>query len=568
MKLRGKMLLMGLAPILLVVLSTVYIAEQQINNVINSLVEDQLKAVCVMEEGAISLISGNQLRVTEQGNLENGMSVHVTMNTATPDQIKEESNIDISVYFGDTCYMSTIKDTSGERIHGSQADAKVVKAVLEGGKPYFTDNVKINNTTYYAYYIPMYNKTESTPCAMVCTAYKASMVADRIAKVINLLVMVGVVVAIIGAVIIVIASNGIISRITYAVGFISQVADGNLTVAIDNNKAANKDEVAVLLRAVDSLKDKLVVVISQIIANSTEVSQSSAAIGKEAGETSSAVDHVESAVLEIAEGATSQASDTAAATENVINMGVIIEETHDNVASLRAAADNMEQGGNKARQVLKELDAINHQTTASIDVIYEQTNTTNKSANKIYEATNLITDIADETSLLSLNASIEAARAGEAGRGFAVVASQIQKLAEQSNNSAKRIEEIITTLVSDSEKAVETMDSVKSIMAKQSVLVEETGAIFGEVLSGIETQRADLEKISDSTNRLDSARVTVTDIVQSLSAIAEEYAASTEETSAATTQVNASIQSMNSSAEGLQSVAKKLTDSVNIFKVK
>ena len=96
------------------------------------------------------------------------------------------------------------------------------------------------------------------------------------------------------------------------------------------------------------------------------------------------------------------------------------------------------------------------------------TDQTNESAAKIQEVTSLISSIAEETNLLSLNASIEAARAGEAGRGFAVVAEEIGKLAEQSNQSAKQIEDIIAQLVADSSRSVKTMEAVREITSRQS----------------------------------------------------------------------------------------------------
>ena len=121
----------------------------------------------------------------------------------------------------------------------------------------------------------------------------------------------------------------------------------------------------------------------------------------------------------------------------------------------------------QAMSILKELMEVNDQTKLSIDEIYEQTNITNASAQKIKAATDIIASIAEETNLLSLNASIEAARAGEQGRGFAVVASQIQKLAEQSNDSAKQIDDITNVLIQDSTHAVDTMQGVQKIMAVQ-----------------------------------------------------------------------------------------------------
>ncbi len=153
-------------------------------------------------------------------------------------------------------------------------------------------------------------------------------------------------------------------------------------------------------------------------------------------------------------------------------------------------------------------------------MIYEQTNTTNESAMKIREATTLITSIAEETNLLSLNASIEAARAGDQGRGFAVVASQIQKLAEQSNESARQIENIIDSLIEDSQKSVATMEDVKKIMESQSESVGRTNERFTQVRNGITQSLDGVNQIADKTKRLDEARVNVVDVVQNLTAIA------------------------------------------------
>ena len=245
----------------------------------------------------------------------------------------------------------------------------------------------------------------------------------------------------------------------------------------------------------------------------------------------------------------------------------MIEETNAEVKRLQENADSMEKAGIEANEVLDKLQAINKRTVESIAVIAEQTNTTNDSAKKIAEATNLITDIAEETSLLSLNASIEAARAGEAGRGFAVVADQISKLADQSDASARRIEEIINQLMLDAKKSVETMTDVQKIMAEQSDMVTKTGEIFEGVIEGIKISREEIDSISRSSEKLNKSRESVVQVVETLSAVAQENMASTQETSASTTQVSASIQEMTSSATMLQDISTKLEDSVNVFKI-
>ena len=270
---------------------------------------------------------------------------------------------------------------------------------------------------------------------------------------------------------------------------------------------------------------------------------------------------------EIAAGAGGQAEETQKATEAIILMGNMIEETASDLGVINQNAVSVKQRGETTIGTLKELEKINKQAKDSIDIIYEQTNVTNESAQKIKEAIDLITDIAEETNLLSLNASIEAARAGEQGRGFAVVAAQIQKLAEQSNDSARQIEDIVLSLIADSNKAVETMNEVKEIMQRQTDNVAETDAQVMQVISEVEQSIKAIGEVTVKTEKINETRAGVVDTVQNLSAIAEENAASTQETSAAVTQVSSIIGGIADNAKNLKDIAAELDNSMKVFEV-
>lgn len=326
-----------------------------------------------------------------------------------------------------------------------------------------------------------------------------------------------------------------------------------------------KDETGQMARAIGDLREKLVTIVSQIKSQSELLYNASTELDTNASHTTSTVGNVETAVNEIATGATNQASETQKATDDIVNMGNMIEHTNSQVENLTSTANLMRESSEEAAATLEELDNINQQAIASIDVIYEQTNITNISALKIKEATTLISSIAEETNLLSLNASIEAARAGEAGRGFAVVASQIQKLADQSNESANQIDQIIHALIEDSEKAVKTMDEVKTIMNLQSENVHKTGQVFEQVRDGISSSISGVGEIATRTTQLDKARGDVVDVVQNLTAIAQQNAASTEETSASVMEVSNVMQEIMENANRLKEIASILEENMNSF---
>lgn len=329
----------------------------------------------------------------------------------------------------------------------------------------------------------------------------------------------------------------------------------------------HKDEIGSMSKAVSQLREKLAGVVENIRTHSEMLMTASDDLSSSASETATTMDQVENAVNDIAQGANSQAEETQAATENVVEMGDMVEESKEVVERLVDYASKMKESSNRAKEILTELDQVNRKTEQYIDVIAKQTDTTNDSAQKISEAASMITEIAEETNLLSLNASIEAARAGEQGRGFAVVASQIQKLAEQSNESAQQIGDIISVLLADSKKAVEIMSDVRASMKEQSEHVERTDQAFGEISTEVDGSIKAMHYISDKMNQMDEARSKVIDVVQALTAIAEENAASTEETSAAVTEVSAIVTGISEKSEELRKVAEDMEDSMSIFKI-
>lgn len=276
---------------------------------------------------------------------------------------------------------------------------------------------------------------------------------------------------------------------------------------------------------------------------------------------------VNDAIADMAQGAMTQAESTEDATKHVSEMGDNIHTTTNYVESLNKQAGEMAISSKEALETIQALGQINIQTREQIEIIYKQTGTTNESVQKIKQATELINSIAEETNLLSLNASIEAARAGEAGRGFAVVADQISKLADQSSESAHQIEEVVRTLLENSDKEVEIMSRVKEVIGQESSELERTQQIFASVYEGIGASIDAVRNIAEKAESLDTSRANVIDIVSTLSSIAEENAASTEQTSASTAELNSTIYGITADMDRLKRAVEELSAQMGRFRV-
>lgn len=325
------------------------------------------------------------------------------------------------------------------------------------------------------------------------------------------------------------------------------------------------DEVGVIANATNNLVESISEVIIRLKEESSSLYETANAMLENSGVAMDSIREVEKSVQEIAEGATDQALETQNASASVIHIGGMIESSTSRSSELNDIAANIQKASGNVVETLKVLIEINDQSKTAIEEINRQTYSTNESALKIRDAAGLITSIAEETNLLSLNASIEAARAGEQGRGFSVVASQIQKLAEQSNQSARQIDQIINALIADSSQAVNTMDNVMHIMDEKSRHLISTREQFDEVSMNINETRNGIATINDTITEMDKERNNVVNVVQSLSAISEENAAATEETLASTELVESMMDEMNGIANKLFDISKDIDNSINDF---
>lgn len=563
MKMQSKMLTMSLFPLIILGLTTIIFGNARIKEVVTNNIENGLRGTAVAVRDAIDYADEGEYHV-EDGTLYKG-EFDVTNVTDMADHIQTSADTDITVFYGNTRYMTSILDAQGNRAIGTTASEEVARKVLDGQQEYFSSDANVNGAAYFGYYIPIIENGNSV--GMVFAGMPQADAKAQINKIISLIAGIMVLFVFLFSASTILVVKSMAKGLIRGASALEQVATGKLNVELNSKFAERKDEIGQISRAVQKLKQELTSVITEIMGNSKELHESSELLHEKTNASMEHINQIERAVDEIAQGAGSQAQETQSATENVISMGNMIEDTSKEITTLNENAKQIKTLGQDAVTTIEELQKINQKTRESMDMIYNQTNTTNSSAQRIKEATALITEIAEETNLLSLNASIEAARAGEQGRGFAVVAGQIQKLAEQSNESARQIEEIITSLLDDSGKAVETMEAVKEIMDEQNANVERTNDQVRQVIGQVDDSIAAIGRIAQQSEKLNETRITITDTVQNLTAVAEENAAGTQESAASVAQIGELIRDITRIAGQQKAIADKLKENMSIFEL-
>lgn len=566
MNIKKKILMIAIGPVLMLGVISIFFISTQVRKAVTSEIEEALKGTAAATLAAYDQNAGDYIQSTN-GDIWKG-SYNISKSESLVDKIKSNSGMDVTFFYGDERIMTSAKDANGDRVLGSRAGDKIVEKVLKGGEEYFSSAVSIEGELNYGYFMPVHqNNSDNQIIGMIFVGTnlkeKEAVVKRILSSICSSVIVVMLICIAVG-----IRLAGSMSRnIKTSIQMVGRLAEGNLDVWVDDKLLKKKDEIGELSRVTITLRDTMRSTIKEITDNAKALLEASQLLGTAADNTNGTMNDVRTAVSQVVDNSQLQAENSQSTSEQMKIMGDNITETSNEAELLSGNAASMQSSSEKASKTLLSLRQINEDVKKIIGEVQEQTNRTNESVKKIQAATTFINSIAEDTGLLSLNASIEAARAGDSGRGFAVVAEQIKNLSEQSNESSKEIEATAEVLRADSEKAVQAMQQMQEIIASQSESMQETQQVVAEVIEEIAGSMKSIAQIKESSERLEGARNEVLQAVEHLSEISSENLDSTKSTYEQTEIVADTFKQVYNSADELKTIADKLVKSIEYFKM-
>ncbi len=559
-----KLLAMCLVPMLAICISITMFSATALKSGIEDEIEKSLQIVATSVNETYTNLYEGDYKVGQSGNVTKGDKAISGDNTLI-DGLKEKTGFEVSFLFGNMRLLTTVRNVNGSRANGLPADADIYKQV-ELGEAVYVKDCEIVASTYYTYYQPLIN-SDGTVIGAIEVAKEASSVSKLISGQVIKIVIFAICFVAVAIVCVLLLSRTIVSSMHEIHKFLNKLKGGDLGARANNKELRRNDELGDIYRMAVNVQETLKKIVLDIKDSTDDLLQSADLLALMSQETKTTMEGVVLAVDEISQGALTQADSSATANDNVVKISEQIDLITQEVEQLTKLAGRMDADEKESVQIVEELSLSNEDTKASIDKVGAQITIMHQSITGIRSAVEVIQNIADETDLLSLNASIEAARAGESGRGFAVVAEQICKLADQSSKSATEIDKIIEEFLQISEKMVAIMGEVKVNMNIQQEKLAETREKYQDVTKGVENSLTNIDNIRGKVEVLSDSRNTIRDMIEDLAAISQENAASSQTTMDAAQNVNEIMQELQSASENLQRLSDGLKDGLSIFTI-
>ncbi len=450
------------------------------------------------------------------------------------------------------------------------------KEVISGPKGFkFSDkkffneikNSKEGGYKYVSYkgesYLFLYDKV-SYGDGIVCVLVPKAVIVEKANDIRLFTVLTIIACCIIAVVIGSILALGISKTINKINDVMKQTAEGDLTGKLQVNR---KDEFRLLSGNIGNMIFSIKKLIKKMTRVSEQVQDSAVQVNDNSDVLYEATKDIKTSIEFIEQGLIQQSEDTESCLRQMSDLSDRINAVSDSTVEIGNIANKTQETVNNGMGIVTELGERVKDTTDITKNIIEDIASLEQESRAINSIISTINEIAEETNLLSLNASIEAARAGEAGRGFAVVSDEIRKLAEQSSEAAEQISEIIDRIQSRVKVTISTAMKAEDIVNYQAEALGTTVNVFQEIRGQVDTLAQDLDTISVSVKGMEEAKNDTMEAIASISTTSNETeAASTELTKSAERQMQA-VEVLNTAVKQLQLNSNELDESISVFKV-
>jgi methyl-accepting chemotaxis protein len=347
---------------------------------------------------------------------------------------------------------------------------------------------------------------------------------------------------------------------------LKEIAEGEGDLTRELTIKSN-DELGEFAQSFNQMTANLRNLIRQVGSSTEQVAASAEELSATSEQASTASELIATTTQEVSAGTEKQVSSVEESSKAIHEMSAGVQQIAANANSASSKAiktsETATEGNEAIQTAVKQMNSINHTVSELAQLIKGL----GDRSNQIGEIVEVITDIAEQTNLLALNAAIEAARAGEHGRGFAVVADEVRKLAEQSSGSAQQITELISTIQGETTKAVQSMELGTKEVADGINVVNSAGHSFETIRHSINEVTQQIQEVSAASKQLTLSTEKVVSSIDLISEVAETTSSGTQNVSAAAQEQLASMEEISASASSLSKMAEDLQYLIGKFKV-